>query len=225
MTSLKDPYISVAAEGGESYGGRQQSSGDAVISRCGCGVIAAADTLLYMCRRHEGCHIPELAELSGETPLDRDRYYDFVKALNRRYFPLLPPFGMNGLTLMCGMDRFFSRHSMPYAARWGISREKLWDRLAEMLSSDIPAILSVGPNFPLFWRGTQLSLYRPGGDGRYYKAAAAKGHYVVATGLDKDRICISSWGQRYYLDRLEYQRYADESSTSVLSNLLYIYRK
>ena len=52
MIGLKHPYISVALSSGESFGGGQQFSKDAMIRRCGCGVIAAADALLYLSRWH-----------------------------------------------------------------------------------------------------------------------------------------------------------------------------
>ena len=46
MLSLQHPYISIALPHGKSYGGGQQLSRDAMLRRCGCGVVAAADLLL-----------------------------------------------------------------------------------------------------------------------------------------------------------------------------------
>ena len=52
MLTLRHPFISVLVGSGPSYGGGQQFSDNHMISRCGCGIIAAADTLLYLDRYH-----------------------------------------------------------------------------------------------------------------------------------------------------------------------------
>ena len=53
MLTLKYPYISVSDGGLKSYGGDQGKSENATMRRCGCGVIAAADVLLYLSRRYD----------------------------------------------------------------------------------------------------------------------------------------------------------------------------
>ena len=50
MLELKHPYISVDYGGARSYGGRQQSDGSRSMQKCGCGIVAAADVLLYLSR-------------------------------------------------------------------------------------------------------------------------------------------------------------------------------
>ena len=52
MLSLQHPYISVSFDGHGSYGGGQQFSHDRMMKRCGCGVVAATDLLLYLDRYH-----------------------------------------------------------------------------------------------------------------------------------------------------------------------------
>lgn len=221
---MKNPYTSVLDGDAVSYGGGQQRSDNKVIARCGCGVIAATDTLLYLSRYQPGCSISELGELDLDGPIPSERYYSLVRTLNRRYFPLLYPAGMNGLSLALGMNLVFSRHGVPLRADWGLSRDRLWPRLEEMLRADIPAILSVGPNFPQFWQSHKLSFYveTPGG---YRRSVEVKAHYVTATGLDESWIRISSWGSMYYLNRAEYLEYVDRHSSGLLSNILYISRK
>ena len=91
-----------------------------------------------------------------------------------------------------------------------------------MLSRDIPVILSVGPNFPVFWRKNRLPFYIRSADGSYRKAAATKGHFVTATGIDAAWVRISSWGREYYINRSEYEKYTKENSLYAFSNLLFL---
>ncbi len=224
MLTLKNPYITVQYKEGPCFGGSQQRSNDAVIARCGCGVIAAMDTLLYLSRHQPDCGIDEFKSLSETEPVLGDTYDSCVRALSRRYFPLLPPLGMNGLTLAVGMELFIKRHGLPLTARWGVSRDKLWPRIEEMLRADIPVIMSVGPNFPLFWQQHKAKFYVYS-DGGYKRAAYVNAHYVTAVAMDGDWIEISSWGRRYYINKAEYLEFADRHTTSLLSNILYIRRK
>ena len=48
---------------------------------------------------------------------------------------------------------------LPYRAYWAVSGSKFWDRIASLLEQDIPAIFSVGPNFPAVWQKHSLTLY------------------------------------------------------------------
>ena len=52
--ALKNEFISVSKEGLVSYGGNQTWSENAVIRKCGCGVISSLDLLLYLGRHHCG---------------------------------------------------------------------------------------------------------------------------------------------------------------------------
>ena len=96
--------------------------------------------------------------------------------------------------------------------------------MEDMLSRDLPVILSVGPNFPAFWHNNRLPFYTRNADGAYRKAASTKGHFVTATGIDADWVRISSWGREYYINRAEYEQYTRENSYSVFNNLLYLRR-
>lgn len=222
MLSLRNPYISVAYDGGDSFGGMQQRSSDPVIAKCGCGVIAAMDTLLYLSRFHADCGIEEFKSIKAAESVSPELYEKLIGALAKRYLPLIPPFGMNGVALALGFDLFLLRHGLPLRARWGVSREKLWTRMEEMLAADMPVILSIGPDFPRFWQRNQAPLYVRREDGRYVKAAETRAHYVVAVGMDERWIELASWGRRYFLDRREYMEFADRHTTNMLSNILYI---
>ena len=48
--ALKGEYISALRNGVLSYGGSQRWLDSGALRQCGCGVIAAPDLLLYLCR-------------------------------------------------------------------------------------------------------------------------------------------------------------------------------
>lgn len=210
MLGLRYPYLRVSDGGHLSYGGSQMRAEKAVIRKCGCGPVAALDTVWYL--EHRG----------QAEPVSLADYNARLSVLCSRYFPLIPPFGINGLIFTVGLNRLLRDRGLPYRAFWMLSGTKLWPRVEDMLGRDLPVILSVGPNFPAFWQNNRLPFYRLAPDGSYRRAAAAKAHFVTATGIDRDWVRISSWGREYYINRLEYERYTRENSIYAFSNLVYL---
>ena len=225
MIGLKHPYISVALSSGESFGGGQQFSKDAMIRRCGCGIVAAADVLLYLSRWHAHGAVDFFAGLLENKPIPLSVYDNCIQSLNRSYFPMIPYAGINGVMLMAGMELFFRRHGMPYTACWCFAPGKLWGRIEEMLRADIPVVMSVGPNFPLIWGDRRVRFFARSPAGNYIPASGARAHYFTVTGLDEDWLHISSWGRLYYLRREEFEEYVRRYSLGVTSNVLLIEQK
>jgi len=221
MLKLKNPYVSVSINGTDSYGGAQQQCSDKSIARCGCGIIAVLDLLLYMHSYRNDVCIKGFPNLASNSPLSMVEYERLVLLL-KKYLPLIYPFGMNALTLTLGINAFFRRHNVPYRARWGISRRRLWTLIEEMLADDIPVIMAVGPNFPKFWRKDKAAFYHQDIRGQYLRSGGANAHYITATGMDDNWLQISSWGRMYYMSRDEYIEYIDKHSTDILSNVLYV---
>ena len=210
MISLKHPYLSVSDGVRTSYGGNQMRSDKPAIRKCGCGPVAALDTLWYL--KHRG----------QEETVSLAEYNMMLSNVCRQYFPLVPPFGINGIAFTVGMNRLLHAHALPFQASWMLSGVRLWERTAEMLGRDLPVILSVGPNFPAFWQNNRLPFYIESQDGTYRRAAATKGHFVTVTGIDTEWVRISSWGRKYYINRVEYEHYTRKNSLYVFSNLLYL---
>ena len=225
MLSIQHPYISIALPHGKSYGGGQQLSRDAMLRRCGCGVVAAADLLLYLTRWHSHGAVDYFAGLLTDEPVPLPVYDTLLRDLSRREFPMIPYAGINGVMLMAGMQLFFRRHGMPYTARWCIAPGRLWERIEEMLGADIPVIMSVGPNFPFIWGDKRVRFYAQTPTGGYVPASRAKAHYFTVTGLDCEWLRISSWGRCYYLRRREFEHYVKHASTTIASNVLLVTRK
>ena len=75
-----------------------------VVRRCGCGPGAAYDLLLYLEKKHGK---------DFSFPLTRQEYIRGLEKLQRRYFPLLYPRGINGLLLTFGLNRMFLERRLP----------------------------------------------------------------------------------------------------------------
>ena len=224
MLTLQHPYISVDVRGRASFGGGQQHSPDSMVRRCGCGIIAAADLLLYLSRYHT----PGVAGFDGlfaEGPIPLPDYNALILRLHRRYFPVIPCAGISGPMLMAGLLRVFRDRHMPFTARWCFSHERLWARIETQLQHDIPVILAVGPNFPAFWGKKTVRFYRKTDTGAYIPASGARAHFITVTGLDETWMQISSWGRLYYLSRAEFIAYARGESLAPASNILLVERK
>ena len=225
MLGLQNPYVSVEYSGRPSFGGDQRYCSDKVLRSCGCGVVAALDVLLYLNQWHSDVHIPEFADLRASSPLPQLAYEKALELLRRAYFPLFYPFGMNGLALSLGMNLFFKRRALPFKARWSVPKAELWQRMGAMLEHDLPVIMAVGPNFPRFWQKKGANFCRLLPEGKYVPSVSARAHFVTATGLDKEWVEISSWGNKYYVGREEFARYTKECSNSLLCSILYIEHK
>lgn len=213
---LRGPYPSFALPGGFSLGGSQMWSDHKVVRRCGCGPVAAYDLLLYLEKKHGK---------DFSFPLTRQEYIRGLEKLQRRYFPLLYPRGINGLLLTFGLNRMFLERRLPYVAVWAASGRKLFARMADMLRQDIPVVLSVGPNFPLVWQKNRLVFYRLASDGRFLPAADVTGHYVTALEMTDEWVKIASWGRSYYIRIDEYEDYVNRYSNFLFSNLVLIRQK
>ena len=223
---LKNPYVSVLNGAIISYGGNQMRLENKTERTVGCGVVAALDLVLYLSRYHIASAQSEIKSLLPDTwPLEQWKYQSFIRLFRKKYFPLIPGHGINGLSLALGLDRIFIKYRMPFRAVWGVPYTKLWSSIREMLEQDLPVVFSVGPNFPAFWRHEKLRLFVQRTDGSFVPGPQTHAHYVTITGMDDQWLQIASWGRRYYIDRTEYISYVREHSTRLVSNILYIRKK
>lgn len=226
VVQLKNPYVSVSNGAVISYGGNQMCSENKTERSVGCGPVAALDLFLYLSRYHPG------ADMSDKTvsvprmfPIGQQQYLALLRYYRKRFFPLIPGHGINGLSLAIGVNAFFLKNRFPFAAVWGVPYKKIWLTIQRMLEQDIPVIFSVGPNFPAFWRHEKLRFYVQRSDGAYLPGPQTHAHYVTITGMDDQWLQVASWGRRYYINRMEYMAYVKEHSTRLVSNILYIRKK
>lgn len=194
-----------------TYGGNQAWLPHRFLRKNGCGVIAAADVLRYLQKQ--------------ETCLTEQEYLAFAKELWTGYLPVIPGFGMNGLTMMNGLNRYFLRKKMPYRACWKVSSKKMLNRIDEMLGQDLPVIMAIGPNFPKIWEKKTLTLYQKDENGNEFPASKTKAHFVTVTGRDERKLRISSWGKEYWIEIPEYREYVRAYSSPLVSNIMMIKRR
>ena len=200
-------------QGQTTYGGSQRLDPYPVMVRCGCGVIAALDTLLYLHLHRPGCACalfrgaPENGEIPGTL------YFQWADLLRRRYFPVLPPLGLNGWTLCAGLNRFFRDTRLPLRASWGALHQR--EALRMQLREEFPAILAVGAALP----GRALPLYTRK-EGQWVPERSVRSHFVTVTAMDDAWLTVSSWGRQYGIRLAEYERYVRTGSGPFLSNLL-----
>ena len=223
MLSIRHEYPSVLSGARRLYGGDQMLSSDKTVRSCGCGIVAALNLLIYLCRYH-GCRADRLDALVRSDPIPLPEYDRCVLYLKRNYFPLIPQHGINGLLLAAGLNRLLRRWNMPYRAQWGVPHARLWSSIERMLSQDLPVILSIGPNFPLFWQHNQLRLYRRTAEGSYKPAGKTSSHYVSVTGIDDEWLRVSSWGLEFFISRSEYEQYVKAHSARLISNIMRLER-
>lgn len=97
--------------------------GDAQLENEGCGLIAAADTLLYLSLYHAGYEkLIAPAAFAAGSPLDYSAYQSYVLGLRERddLFPLSAQFGgALGTSLASGITRYGQEQGYNIQAKWG----------------------------------------------------------------------------------------------------------
>ena len=216
MHRLQHPYPSVQRGSAVSYGGSQTWSARRDLRLCGCGAIAMTDLALYLARYH-GYDGPALP-----VPAPLEDYDALCSRLQRRYLPMIPPFGINGLSLAAGISLYCRLRKIPLQAFWGVRTKNFWTAMTDMLDRDLPVIFSVGQNLPCIWQKQTLNLYKQTGDGIYTAVSRVRAHYMTATALDDTWMTVSSWGKQYYIHRDEYEQYGRKHSIALVNNLVWL---
>lgn len=233
---LTSPYTSVKTDSGSSFGGSQMWFGFSrenrkrldkfkeanVIRAFGCGLIAACDIFDYLSRK-EGS-----ASASSGVYTEKE-YEDYIYRMNREYFHTRYYFGVTGFKLARKMNKLLKKLKTGYKASWGVGADVLPAKIEEMLTNDIPVLISIGP---AIFKKKELSFYsatEKDGELVFKSSTHTKDHYVTVTGMyddgEKIMLEISSWGRRYYIDFDEYTTYVKENDNTLFSNILYIEAK
>lgn len=224
MQTLKHPYLMVERAGTLSYGGNQNWLHSAVMRKCGCGVIAATDLLLYLHRNRKECQTEVFSGIPVQGLVSLSDYDRLSERLRKGYFPVIPTFGTSGFSVALGLNVYFRRYRLPLRAIWAVWREDLWNHIEQMLMDDLPVILTIGQNVPFFWMNHKLRLYVKT-DGWYRSTSSVKAHYVVITGMDSRWLRVSSWGKEYYINRNEFEQYVKKHSSYLISNIVCLKQK
>lgn len=221
MITLKHPYIQVNTGNQLLYGGNQDMMHDNTMHMVGCGVVSAVDTLMYLHLHDYRCKSAFFEGVDTET-VEFSVHEKLSERMRRSYLPLIPHFGINGLELIWGINAYFKKYNIPFKAHLGKNKTFIFAAIDEMLLRDIPVILSVGPNFPVYWGKEALPFYTRDNDDRYTHYCSAKAHYVTVTGADENWLQISSWGRKYYINKQEYLSYTKAHSIPLFNTIVYL---
>lgn len=211
LIQLSKPYVSVKDGDILSNGGSQLWL-DGMLKRCGCSVIAAADTLMYI-------------EGRTETPISKEAYLRVIRRI-RRYFPTIPFRGIPGFALPFFMNLLNIRRKNGFRAAWGCIPGKLTENIRRQLEKDIPVPACVGAGFHRIFKsrlGRGLRLYRKE-SGRYVWEKSVRNHFFVITGMEGDMAAVSSWGEQYYIDLKELEGYSLGDGFGLFTNIIRIKR-
>ena len=233
---LKKTYIQVKRNSGElTYGGDQgffkgavPGSVDAKKNAMGCGVIAFCDLLLYL-----GNGNPDMVTAENRSYVNRvNKEEDYIAYYNGIYKFLggvSMKSGISGIRLAMCFNRLSRREKWGLRSRWGISDRKLYKRMEEMLSKDLPVILCIPMMVLKKDKKDELAFYVKK-NGRMEKACTVSAHYVMVTGMIERNgeafLEISSWGKKYYVNWNEYEDMIQTHFLgNILGNILYIRQK
>ena len=228
----------------------------------GCGLIAMCDTVLYLAKSNDKYKTKLTSEVKNlDSFISFNDYTKFVEKYDNKYAQFVPVdlyflcfrIKKNFITTNDGrmgiiLSDYFSDNGIDLDASWcwtdnNIYADGHWfekntidRRIKEMISNDIPAIISIGPGI-----GDPLILYKkekvePGMSASYVRSATTEGHYLTVTAIIEDKVKqekgefdsvmyeVSSWGNKYYISQEDLRDYVHLSS-SITTNVVYIKEK
>ncbi len=232
-------YIQVNYKGTLSYGGNQnwflsdkRLDRDARIRKWGCGLIALGDLFLYLARSNRMYQTDAVSLARVFRPvLEWEDYKSYIYYIHTRFAQVTAGSGINGIAMAGAVRRYCIKYKIPLTIAWKgfLDGQQMLRVIRKMLKENLPVIISIGPNTPLFFRGKGICFYTLTEKQEFIPSAyqAVHGHYVVVTGmigLKHKRIMlrISSWGKEYYIDYQEYRTYIEQEGDSLTSSLLYL---
>lgn len=257
---LSNPsYVPVIKDAVASYGGNQmwfsgknKYSKDYIIRNYGCGTIATADFFLYLALQKPNFHSPLTAiALEDDNTIYYPNYDTYVREIHDRYTKTRRIIAVLGPRIAASVNTYTKTHNLDYRSTWKLTLTyyDMYEMIKEMLSQDIPVILSIGPNTPKLWGNDGIYFYQKyriedpknepldkssneeEKDNRYCYMALKQNvnsHYVVVTGIEMDHIFgkvmlrISSWGKSYYINYEEYRDYVEAIGGTFTSSILYV---
>lgn len=183
------------------------------IAAQGCGLIAMADTMLYMSRKGSSYETTLTSNVSKNNPVTFEEYRDYVVAFNNEYVKLDVAIDLDIYFLWWKLTNiytntndgnmgnilndYFESNDLDLKAKWcyvenGICAEGHWfeegtraRRIRDMLKNDIPAIISVGPGYGIKAYDIDTSSKIPA----YTDAnQSIKNHYFTITAVIDDKI-------------------------------------
>ena len=163
-------YVPVLRDSTVYYGGSQmwfsnanKRSKDYIIHHYGCGTIATADLFLYLALR-KNAYPSGVTEsvLQGTDSAYYKDYMSYVRKINIYYTKAKRYIAVLGPRIAYAFNSYARTYQFPLRAKWNLSLTyyDMLDQIEEMLARDIPVILSIGPNIPLWWKNEGINFYK-----------------------------------------------------------------
>lgn len=163
-------YVPVIKDSIVYYGGSQMwfpkdrwFSKNYILYHYGCGTIATADLFLYLAIRNEAYRNPITeAVLQGTESAYYADYLNYVKKIDSYYTKTKRFVAVLGPHIATAINDYSRMFGLKYRAKWkwSLTYYDMLEAMEDMLSLDIPVILSIGPNTPKLWGRKGISFYQ-----------------------------------------------------------------
>lgn len=208
-----EDYVLIQHNGVKSYGGNQSwwNKDNTVLCDHGCGIISMCDLELYL-KKHTSFETMTYWEYKRYVDDASKTRYDMGIAKKRKDLGLVP------MTMMRGLKGETDIRNSKIKWAPSLNSNKTKEYIIDMLSRDIPVVAS----YYVFNKNNKLNLCSYNIKSATMKSEKEiKAHYFNITGLavynQKEYLCISSWGKKYYIN---YDEWAEK--LSFFSNILLI---
>lgn len=244
-------YLPVTRENATYYGGSQMwfptvdtKHRDYIINNNGCGTIAVGDLLLYLAIQNQKYRTSETEKVIKDSKaIDYNDYLNYIRRIDKKYTHTKRLLAVLGPKAASAINKYSRKYHLGITAVWkcDLSNTQMYECMKEMLRSDIPVILAIGPNIPNIWGKKGISFYKTSETVIHTEDNLEKNeityleviqhmnsHYVTVTGIVKDitknttMLKISSWGKQYFINYDEYREYVKSSSAAFTSSILSI---
>ena len=162
-------YVPIIKSNDIYYGGSQMwfpanhvFSKDYILHNYGCGTIATADLFLYLALKSSIYRSLETEiAFRGSTLIYHENYEAYVRTVNNQYTKTRRFLAVFGTRIAHVINEYSDSYGFGYKAFWktGLSYYDMLEMMEEMLLQDIPVILSIGPNTPMFWGHKGVPFY------------------------------------------------------------------
>src|SRR5690606_33314486 len=89
-------------------------------------------------------------------------YMSYVRKINIYYTKAKRYIAVLGPRIAYAFNSYARTYQFPLRGKWNLSLTyyDMLEQIEEMLARDIPVILSIGPNIPLWWKNEGINFYK-----------------------------------------------------------------
>ena len=231
-----DSYIEIPDEAGASYGGSQMwfppdgAKTDRTMRKGACGLIAAADILLYVARREKLSLAPVTGSPQPLVPSSRTSYVELIRKLRRRY-PVFPRIGSLNIELPVFMNSALKRMGSRTRLHWCLlpTKKNVLKHVQASVEKDLPVILLISWKLLPFTKMQGVPFYTFHNGSPVKITGPIRAHFVTVTGIRQPEdpalplfYEISSWGRKYFINSDELAAYTRGACLPLTGSLFYL---